>query len=223
MLRFRWHWLAVLAVTGLALQEAAAAGFNYRYQDNDGRVHIGYSVPPEYVVNGYEVLNEQGIVVDVVLPKTVLDERAKEMLKQAEERHRHELQAAKDEALLRYYSSAADVERVRERKLQEFDNFIDIQRANINTNRKRVAELQAQAAEMELSGQKISANILQTLDTLEHKIADAQRAIEFKEEEKQRVWLAFELDIERLNELQGNKKEDAQADTQTSVEDDSES
>lgn len=222
MLRLKWHWLATLLLGCFVLQEVSAAGFNYRYRDNDGRMHIGYSVPPEFVVNGYEVLNEQGMVVDVVLPKAVLDERAEAMLKEVEERHRLELQAAKDESLLRYYSSPEDVERVRERKLLEFDNFIEIQKANIHSNRKRVADLQAQAAEMELNGQKVPVNILETLDTLEHKIDDANNAIKLKEAEKERVWLAFELDIERLNELLGDEDE-GQADTATASQDETES
>lgn len=222
MLRLKWHWLTALLLGCFLWQEVTAAGFNYRYRDNDGHMHIGYSVPPEFVVNGYEVLNEQGIVVDVVLPKTVLDERAEAMRKEVEDRHRLELQAVKDESLLRYYSSPEDVKRVRERKLLEFDNFIEIQKANIHSNRKRVADLQAQAAEMELNGQKVPANILDTLDTLEHKISDAKKAIKLKEDEKERVWLAFELDIERLNELLGDE-DDAQADTANTNQDETES
>lgn len=206
MQTFRGTLLSCLLLSGVLVAEVMAAGFNYRYRDDAGSMHIGYSVPPEFVANGYEVLNERGRVVDVVLPKSVLDERAGKMLAEAEARHQHELQSTKDEALLRFYSSPEDVERVRERKLGEFDTFVEIQNANILTNRKRLAELQSQAAEIELSGQKVPEKILNTLDTLEHKISDAMQSIELKNQEKERVWLAFELDIERLNELLGEEK-----------------
>ncbi|EGG99160.1 hypothetical protein imdm_1437 [gamma proteobacterium IMCC2047] len=194
---------AGLLVSAAMVCETIAAGFNYRYRDDNGTMHIGYSVPPEFVDNGYEVLNDNGMVVDVVLPKSVLDQRAAKLLEEAEERHQLELQASKDEALLRFYSVPEDVERVRERKLQELQNFIDIQRANITANRKRLTALQGQAASMERNGQQVSEKILQALETLEDKISDAKQAIELKEEEKERTWLAFELDIERLNELLG--------------------
>jgi len=151
------------------------------------------------------VLNENGMVVDVVLPKSVLDARASKLLEELEDLHQRELRASKDEALLRYYSSPDDVERVRERKLQEFQNFIDIQKANTLANRKRLAALQSQAAELERSGQAVPEKILQALDTLEHKISEAKQAVKRKGEEKDRVWLAFELDIERLNELIGEE------------------
>lgn len=201
MLKIRWPLLAGSLLSVMFAQNLLAAEFNYRYRDDDGGVHMGYSIPPEYIANGYEVLNEHGMVVDVVLPKSVLDARASKILAEAESRHQRELQASKDEALLRFYSTPQDVERVRQRKLQEFQNFIDIQKANTLANRKRLAALQSEAAELERNGQTVPESILQTLNTLEQKIRDAQLAIQRKQEEKHRVWLAFELDIERLNEL----------------------
>ena len=206
MLKLSVSIMAGMLATVLFVQSLQAAGFNYRYSDHDGVTHIGYSVPPEFVENGYEILNENGMVVDVVLPKSVLDARAAKMLEEAEERHQRELQASKDEALLRFYSSPEDVERVRDRKIQEIQNFIDIQRANIAANHKRLANLQSQAAELERSGQPVSVKILEALDTLEDKIGDAKRAIASKETEREKAWLAYQLDIERLNELLGEEK-----------------
>jgi len=205
MLKLTGQLLAGLLMSVVVVQDVLSGGFNYRYRDDGGAIHIGYSVPPKFIANGYEVLNENGMVVDVVLPKSVLDARANKMLEEAEARHQQELQASKDEALLRFYSSPEDVERVRERKLQELQNFVDIQKANIIANRKRLAALQSEAAELERNGQTVSKKILQTLDTLEHKISDAKQTIKLKEDEKDQAWLAFELDIERLNELLGDE------------------
>jgi len=207
MQAFRGTLLSCMLLSGVLAAELLAGGFNYRYRDDAGNLRISYSVPPEFVGNGYEVLDDRGMVVDVVLPQSVLDERAGKMLAEAKRRHQQELQSRKDEALLRFYSSAEDVERVRERKLGEFDTFVEIQKSNILTNRKRLAELQSQAADIELSGQKVPEKILNTLDTLEQKIGDAIQSIELKNQEKKRVWLAFELDIERLSELLGETNE----------------
>ena len=207
MQTFRGTLLSCMLLSGVLAAELLAGGFNYRYRDDAGNLRISYSVPPEFVGNGYEVLDDRGMVVDVVLPQSVLDERAGKMLAEAKRRHQQELQSRKDEALLRFYSSAEDVERVRERKLGEFDTFVEIQKSNILTNRKRLAELQSQAADIELSGQKVPEKILNTLDTLEQKIGDAIQSIELKNQEKKRVWLAFELDIERLSELLGETNE----------------
>ncbi len=185
----------------LLSQSALSAGYSYRYRDNDGITHIGYSIPPQFVENGYEMLNDQGRVVEVVLPKKALDKRSQEMMREAEARHQFELQRSKDEALLRFYSSIEDVERVRERKLLEFDNFISIQQANIISYKKKVANLQSQAADLERINREIPKEILDTLTTLEEKISDAEEAIELKRSEKEKVREAFEQDIKRLSIL----------------------
>lgn len=196
-----WKQLSIFLLAFCVMQSLWSAGFSYRYRDNDGVTHIGYSVPPKFVPNGYEVLNDQGRVIEVVLPKEVLDERARKMLKQAEARHKMELQRTKDEALLRYYSSPEDVERVRDRKLTEFDNFIEIQHANIMSYKSKVATLQGQAANLERTGREVTQEILATLNTLEEKIQDAEQAIQLKKKEKVQVNRAFEEDIKRLNYL----------------------
>ena len=180
-----------------------AAPNTYRYQDSAGATHIGDSVPPELVNNGYEILNERGRVVDVVLPRSALDARTTEALKEAELRHKLELERNKDETLLRYYSSPKDVERIRARKLEEFDNFIAIQEGNIISYRKKIASLQRQAADLERGGRKVSTEILQTIATLESKLREAEETIENKKAEKLQTYTAFDEDIQRLEYLIG--------------------
>jgi len=176
-------------------------GLSYRYRDNAGITHIGYSVPPQFLANGYEVLNDHGRVIEVVPPKQVLDAHAREAQQQEQRRLQLEKQREKDQALLRFYSSVADIERVRDRKLTEFDNFIEIQKANIVSYKKRVANLQGQAADLERRNRPVPQDILNTLETLEQKIADAEAAIATKLKEKHQVAQTFAIAIERLNFL----------------------
>ncbi len=194
---------ALCTITTLALLSAniMAASYTYRYKDSQSVTHIGDSVPPELVDNGYEVLNEQGRVVDVVLPRNTLDANTAQALKEAERRHKQELQRSKDETLLRYYSSPADVERIRARKLEEFDNFISMQEGNIISFRKKIASLQSQAADLERGKRKIPTEILETITTLESKLREAEETIERKKIEKQKTYMAFEEDIQRLKYL----------------------
>ena len=197
--------LPAILLFSLATSDAFAN--MYRYKDNSGSVHIGYSIPPEFVENGYEVLNESGLVVKTVLPKAVLDAQAAEKLKEAEARHKLELQQAKDEALLRYYSSPADVERARERKLTQFDNFIRIQERNIASYQTKMKELQGQAAQLQRAGRDVPEAIVETLETLEEKVRDANVSVKAKHLEKKTVYAAFQADIERIKYLLDTNKE----------------
>lgn len=193
--------LTVLGLAVFLMQPAWSTGFSYRYRDNTGVTHIGYSVPPQFVEYGYEILNDQGRVIEVVLPKKVLDERARESLLEEQKRQDLAMQHEKDQALLRFYSSVEDVERVRDRKLTEFDNFIEIQKANILSYKKRVAKLQSQAADLERMNRPVPKDILKNLATLEQKIGDAEEAIVIKGKERDQVAQAYAADIERLSYL----------------------
>ncbi len=199
--RRRNQALCTIATLTLLSANIMAAPYTYRYKDSQSVTHIGDSVPPELVDNGYEVLNERGRVVDVVLPRSALDANTTQALKEAEHRHKQELQRSKDETLLRYYSSPADVERIRARKLEEFDNFISMQGGNIISFRKKIASLQSQAADLERGKRKIPTEILETIATLESKLREAEETIERKKTEKQKTYMAFEEDIQRLKYL----------------------
>ena len=194
--------LTILTVAAVFAASTLMAGPNtYRYKDNEGVLHIGYSIPPEYIDNGYEVVNDSGIVLKTVLPKKVLEEQSAQQLAEAEKRHKYKMQKAKDEALMRYYSSPEDVERARQRKLTQFDNFIRIQERNISSHRAKMKSLQAQAATLERSGRSVPESVLETLKTLEQKIDDSVAAIAAKRSEKETVYAAFETDKKRVEYL----------------------
>ena len=51
----------------LALVTAAFAGPKlYRFRNHEGITVVGYQVPADLVKGGYEVLNDEGMVIEVV-------------------------------------------------------------------------------------------------------------------------------------------------------------
>ena len=194
--------LIVIALLGLLSTSVLAANW-YHYRDNEGGRHIGASIPPEYIANGYEIRNAQGRVVEVVPPKAELDKQAAAAMEVAKQRRSQELQRQKDELLLRHYSMPEDVERVRDRRLDEFDNFVAIQNGNIRAYKKRISQLQSRAANIERAGRQVPASILENLQTLEQNIRESKGMIDAKLKEKVKVAAAFDRDIQRIKELRG--------------------
>ena len=66
----RWLWFF------LASSMVADARQLYRYRNADGVVVVDYQVPVEYVGKGYEVLNDEGMVIKVV-PRELTEEERK--------------------------------------------------------------------------------------------------------------------------------------------------
>jgi hypothetical protein len=64
------------------------ADYLYRYTDDEGGIVIDYSIPPEYVAGGYEVLYSDGTVSRVVKRALTDAEKAN---RSSEEYHRREI------------------------------------------------------------------------------------------------------------------------------------
>ena len=106
--------LGVLArvafLIGLLLPQLASAADIYRYlNDKNLPVLDRQGVPPQFIEKGYQVLNEQGMVVKVVPPAPSAAERKR----MVEEKAR----ASSDAQLMRLYSTQEDIDRALENEV----------------------------------------------------------------------------------------------------------
>jgi hypothetical protein len=196
--------VAFAALCGALVPLAADARTMYRYVNEQGVRVVAYQVPPEYVAGGYEVLNEKGVVVEVVPP--VPKESERESLaasREAAERARAEAEALRewDESLLLRYSSVTDIEAARDRALRELQIRVSILRGKQRALRQQVEGYQASAADQERRGQAVSELNLQAMRDLRDEIEATERAIAEREQEITAVEASFQRDIERFETL----------------------
>ena len=177
-------------------QKTAVPTELYRYTDKNGRVVLDrLGVPPEYVSQGYEVLNDKGRVIRVVPPAPSLEERQR----QAEEKAK----ASSDAQLLRIYSEPADVDRALERKLAELDGLISVAQSNLHSLRTQQANLQAKAADFERSGGQVPEHLLVQIDNLKIEQAGVEKDIKRYQAARKEAEISFAADRARLVELRG--------------------
>lgn len=144
---------------GVVLAAEAPEVLLYRYVDSRGiTVMDRQGVPPEYAGKGYQVLNAQGRVVQVVPPAP-----SAEQIRQAEAA---KAQAGADAQLLRQYRSVDDVERAMTRKLAEIDALIGVAQGNVQGLAAQQASLQGQAADLERSGRLVPQNLIDQMNDL---------------------------------------------------------
>lgn len=162
-------WLLLAGVLAMTTVQAEV----YRYVNRQGVVALDrQGVPPEYVANGYEVLDEEGQVLRVVPPAP----SAEELARRAEAQR----QAAFDAELLQRYTSVADLEWAQVRRLRDLDSLAAIARANLDAGRRRLQGVERQAAERQRAGQALAPELLAQRDQL-------QREQQHLETELQRV------------------------------------
>jgi len=187
--------LALLSAVILMAANHACAEL-YRYTNERGVVVLDrQGVPPQHVARGYEVLNEQGRVIQVVPPAPAQRQRL------LEERQRAEA----DARLLRLYASVEDVERAKARKLAELESVIGIARGNLQSLRSQHASLRQQAANHERSGRRVPENLLAQIANLEQEQAGLQRDLQRYEAARAEAESAFSQERQRVAELLGDR------------------
>ena len=189
---------SALLLLGLLASTAAQAEL-YRYVDDKGVVVLDrHGVPPQFIGRGYEVLNDQGRVTQVVPPAPTARER--KLLLDAKAR------AETDAQLLRLYASVADVERAKARRLSELDSIIGITRGNLQSLRTQQANLQSQAANHERAGRKVPEQLLVQIDSLAKEQASLKRDVERYKQTRRQAEVSYGRERERVAELLGQSE-----------------
>lgn len=186
---------SALLLLGLLGMTSAQAEL-YRYVDDKGVVVLErLGVPPQYIGRGYEVLNDQGRVIQVVPPAPTAQERQR--LLEAKAR------AGSDAQLLRLYASVEDVERAKKRKLSELDSIMGITRGNLQSLRAQQANLQSQAATHERAGRQVPEQLLTQIDNLAREQASLIRDVERYKQVRKQSEISFASERQRVAELLG--------------------
>lgn len=189
----------------LSLAAAVEATTLYRYRNAEGNVVVDYQVPVDAVGGGYEVLNDKGMVVQVV-PRALSAEELKakdaEKMREQEARAEEERLRKWDESLLLHYSTVADIEDAKHRALGALQIRMSILKSNRYSLKQEVENYQAQAADTERTGNSVDVERLRTIERLQEEIVVTERDIIQREGEVRAMESAYQADIERFKMLQ---------------------
>lgn len=197
------RWLIALLL-GSYLPLAVAAdrplpkNVMYRYVNEQGVKVLNHTIPPEYAQHGYEIVNKHGEVLRTVDPSVDAAYLEEEKLRIQQEEERRQW----DRDLLKRYSTVADVEAAKSRRLAEIETSIAILHGNIRSLDSQIAREQAKAAEQERQGRNISESILVNIENFKVERVAAERQIEAREQDYQAMSDRFDRDIERFRVIQ---------------------
>ncbi|HEX6997558.1 MAG TPA: DUF4124 domain-containing protein [Gammaproteobacteria bacterium] len=199
----------------LASAALCAAGAHaqrvYRWVDENGVVHYGDRVPPQYAHADREILNERGVTVGFEEGALTDEERAEiERQKALEEERRRQQQeiARHDRMLLEAYLSVEEIEDLRDRRLEVLDSRIEVTEQYIANLRERLAALEREAARYKPRNEHPDApampdNLRREIDDITASIASYEDDLARTRTDKEALRESFERDIERFKELKG--------------------
>lgn len=194
------QWIAATMLLCVSVTQVEAREL-YRYRDVKGNIVVDYQVPVNYAGSGYEVLNDEGMVIEVV-PRSLTDEERK--IKDAEDKQKAEALAEQerlrqwDESLLLRYSTIEDIEAARDRALRDLQIRLSILKGNRRALKQKVENYQAEAADMERRGINIDVARLRAMEDLQVEIGTTERAIEDREEDIDNLAGEYQKDIDRF-------------------------
>jgi hypothetical protein len=161
-------------------------------------------ISPKYATRGYEILNEDGVVMEVV-PRELTEEeqelRGVEEKMAAAAAEEEERLKKWDESLMLRYSTIEDIEAARERALRDLRIRVSILKSNTRSLKQQVENYQAVAADIERGGGKVDLARLATIEELQSDIKVTERSIVERQIEVERVQREFQLDIDRFGML----------------------
>jgi hypothetical protein len=191
-----WLLLSVGGIAGVHADDSPGIVF-YRYVDSRGVTVMDRQVPAEYSGKGYEVLNQRGRVIQVVPPAPTADEmREAQAAAQAAK-----AQSDADAQLLHLYSSVADVDRARTRKLAELDALISVAQGNIQGLTTQQGALQGQAADQERAGRQVSQGLIDQMNDVRDQQQNLKVDIQRYQNARQQAEAEFAQDRARVQQL----------------------
>lgn len=190
-------WYPAIAFIFSGAASIADASELYRYINDKGVTVLDRSVPPQYISRGYEVLDMDGRVKQVIPAAPSRDERR--AMRAAEQEQQRQRSA--DETLLRLYSSLADLDRAHGRQIQQIESLVASAEAGLLTLQSQRDEVQSRAASQERAGREVDPQLLQRLQAIDAERLRLERQIDKHRTEIDSVNQAFASRRERLAQL----------------------
>lgn len=203
MKRLTRHVLAATTVATL-LGGSLAEARTYRYTDENGRPVISNTVPQEAAKRGYEILNQQGRVIDRVEPAPTAEEIAERKARKQREKERAR-QRELDRQLLKRFSHPDDAVRAMHRKIQELQGLNQLKRGNISVIENQLEDEQTRAANTEREGREVPDAVLEKIRRLQAQIDEIEHEIAAQNQDIEKIRAEYLKDIRRLETLTGDE------------------
>jgi hypothetical protein len=185
------------------ISPVAFAAKLYRFEV-DGRLILKDHVPPEYAQMGYDILNDQGLVIRRVQPAPTASELAEIAAKKAIKAaliERIRIRREADQALLRVYSKPGDVERARKRSTDNIVGYISLQKRRIISLTEKLERAQGRAANQERAGAEIPADMRLEIAQLQNQIRESHANVKIRSVEKINNIKAYAAEYARMQIL----------------------
>ena len=179
----------------------------YKWTDEEGQVHYGDSIPPEYAERPKQRLNDQGVAVELLEGKKTEEQLEQERIEN-ERRVAQELQIRADRALLATYLSVDEIVMHRDRRVELFQAQSRVTELYLRNLERRLETLRTEASRFQpystdSDAPMIDDDLAQDLRKTKETIKRHQQNLKKYENDEKQIIERFNVDIERFKILKG--------------------
>lgn len=208
-MEFRPLFLAVVAL-GLLTAAGANTQKTYRWVDDEGVVHFGDYVPPEFSDKEKSVLNEQGVHVGRIRGRKTAEELAEEVrMAKVEEKAAQKRRA--DQALLATYLTVEEIEMHRDRRIELVRAQVKVTELYLMNLQRRLDWLQEDASKFQPYSDDPDAppmpvELVEDIDDTKRRMARYELVRQDNNTEAENISARFEHDINRFKKLRAPRQ-----------------
>jgi hypothetical protein len=196
--------LGAAAYGGTSQQSSSSkkGGVAYRWVDEQGVVHYGDNIPPQYANQDRTILNSQGVEVGHLdAAKTPEEEAAAKRAREVLMKQRQH-----DAFLVSTYTSVKDIEALRDARLDQLKGQRAAAEQYVESLRARLATLQSRALKYRpyserTDGPRMPDDLAENLVRTVNELRVQSSALASKGAEETALRAQFQADIERYREL----------------------
>lgn len=202
--------ILILSLSLLLASASVLAQAYYRWVDDEGEVHYGQSVPPEFKDYGYVRLGPDGTVrerVEPALSPEEIAERRRQRAEEAEREAERRSQASRDRLLTATFSSEQHLIDGMEMQLAGIESQRTSTRTALGLMDRRFESLVARAAPYSRKGTAVPADLSEAVDETRAELRRLRGELERLELREAETREQFMADLERYRELTGSEND----------------
>jgi hypothetical protein len=204
-----WAGLLIGAVA-LAQPPQKGGHFRYKWVDAQGQAHYSDSLSDEAIRRGYDVVNNQGMVVrHVDRPLTAAERKAAEARQEAAAvaEQKRQQQASADQRLLAAYPTEADFAASQQAELDNLTQAIRTTRMNLRSQEENLSELLSHAANIQAGGDHVPHALSKRIAEQRASVTDQRATLKHQVEEREQAEQAVQKRLAHYRQLKARQQQ----------------
>ena len=204
-MRFSFFPLAIILVSSAFSAQAKM----YKWVDDEGQMHFGDKIPPEYLVKEHDELNEHGVKVRHKAAVKTAEEKAEERRINYEKKKAALIEKKKqqrDRVLLDTYTTERDLIVARDSRLEAVSSQIQLAKTIISDSNKKIEAMEKQIIEIQASSRKVPLDLYDRLEIEKKQVVVQSKVMENHKKRHDSISKQFNDYIERFKVLKAEQK-----------------